>query len=104
MKKYQVEVNGENFLIDLDDRVQKVGFVTFRYVEATDPSTAENSVVEGLRQDVDLRPMVRNKPDDPPVLNVTEMQELSSFDGIENMHPGFIWYSEEEEASNKTNP
>jgi hypothetical protein len=100
MNKYQVQINGENFLINLDDKIQKVGFVTFRYIEAADPSGAENSAIDGLRQDEDLRRMVLNEPDDPPVFNVIEMLELPTFEEVENMQPGFIWYSEEEEASN----
>jgi hypothetical protein len=41
-----------------------------------------------------FRDLVRNTPDDPPVMDVTSVIELASFDGIENLEPGFVWYQE----------
>jgi hypothetical protein len=63
-------------------------------VESADTVAAENSVVQLIRETQKLRDLVRNTPDDPPFMDVTSVIELESFDGIENVEPGFVWYEE----------
>jgi hypothetical protein len=94
MPKYKVEINGANFLIDMEGHTAKHGFFTTRYVESADSVAAENSVVRMIRETQNLRGLVRNAPDDPPFMDVTSVIELESFDGIENLEPGFVWYEE----------
>ena len=90
MLKYKVEINGANFLIDMEGRTAKHGFFTIRYVEAPDGAAAENAAVQMIRDTQRLRDLVRNAPDDPPVMDVTSVIELASLDGIENLEPGFM--------------
>jgi hypothetical protein len=94
MPKYKVEINGQNFLIDAAGHVAKHGFYTIRFVEAIDPAAAENSAVQMIRETPGLRDLVRNTSDDPPVMDVDQIVELESFDGIEHREPGFVWYAE----------
>ena len=94
MPKYKVLINGANFLIEMDGRIAKYGFFTTRFVEATDADAAENTAVQMIRETQRLRDLVRNAPDDPPVMDVIGITELESFDGIENLEPGFAWYEE----------
>jgi hypothetical protein len=94
MLKYQVEINGRNFLINVDGHVARHGFFTFRFVEASDATSAEFLAVEMIRKAPHVRSVVMNVPDDPPLMDVTQVLELNSFEGIENLEPGFIWYSE----------
>jgi hypothetical protein len=94
MPKYQVDINGQNFLIEMEGKLGRYGFFTIRYVEAADAKAAENGAVEMIRTTQRLRELVRNGPDDPPIMDVTEIAELESFNKIENMEPGFIWYEE----------
>ena len=94
MPKYQVEINGQNFLLDVESRVGKHGFFTARFVEAANPAAAENAAVRTIRETPRLRKLVRNTSDDPPIMEVTQIVELESFDGIENREPGFVWYVE----------
>ncbi len=94
MPKYKVLINGANFLIEMDGRIAKYGFFTTRFVEATDADAAENTAVQMIRETQRLRDLVRNAPDDPPVMDVTDITEMESFDGIRNLEPGFAWYEE----------
>jgi hypothetical protein len=94
MPKYKVEINGANFLIDMDGRMAKHGFFTTRFIEAADSGAAENAAVQMIRETQRLRDLVRNAPDDPPVMDVTEIDQMESFDGIENLEPGFVWHEE----------
>jgi hypothetical protein len=94
MPKYKVEITGANFQIDMEGRTAKHGFFTTRFVESADTVAAENSVVQLIRETQKLRDLVRNTPDDPPFMDVTSVIELESFDGIENVEPGFVWYEE----------
>lgn len=94
MTKYKVEINGANFLIDLEGRMAKCGFFTTRFLESTDSAAAENSAVQMIRETRRLRDLVRNIPDDPPFMDVTSVIELESFDGIESLEPGIVWYEE----------
>jgi hypothetical protein len=94
MPKFQVEVNGSNFLIDVEGKVAKYGFITFRFVEASNANAAERAAVELLRSTEKLRLSVKNSPDDPPVMDVTEIAEVATFDIEDDQQPGFIWYDE----------
>ena len=91
MPKYQVQIEAQNFLVNLDGSVAKRGFLTFRYVEADDKNAAENSAVQMLRDDQELRELVKNNTSDPPIMDVIDITELETFDGIEN-ESGRIWY------------
>jgi hypothetical protein len=94
MSKYKVEIYGANFLIDTGGRLAKHGFFTTRFVEAADSAAAENAAVQMIRDTQRLRDLVRNAPDDPPIMDVTSVIELASFVGIENLEPGFMWFEE----------
>ena len=91
MPKYQVQIDASNFLVDIGGSTSKRGFLTARYVEADDPTSAEAAAVQMIRDDQDLRALVQNDRTDPPVIDVIEISELESFDGVENQ-PGRIWY------------
>ncbi len=94
MPKYKVEINGANFLIDMEGHPAKHGFFTARFVEAPDAAAAENAAVQMIRDTQRCRDLVRNAPGDHPVMDVTSVIEVESFDGIEDHDPGFAWYVE----------
>ena len=89
MPKFRVQVNGSNFLVDLDGRPRKLGFLTWQDVTAIDPAAAEEAAVNAIRGDEGLRNLVQNVADDPPVMDVIEIRELA--DDAEKLR-GRIWY------------
>ena len=96
MKKYKVFVHGQNFLLNLDGKAEKVGFYTTRFVEANDDHEAEESAIATLRNDPTLRDGVLNEEFDSPMLYVEEIAELDSFDGLTLPGTGFSFYSGDE--------
>jgi len=96
MKKYQFQINGENFLVDIDNEVGKRGFIAFCHVEAESAEEAEPLAIQQLRQDATLRALVKNDPTDPPSMTVLEVCEVESFDKLPDFKGRYIWYSEDE--------
>lgn len=94
MPGYQVEINGRNFLLDVRGGAVKHGFFAIRFVEAVNPAAAEDAAVQLIRETPRPRDLVRNTPDDPRVMDVTQVVELAPFDGVEEPEPGFVWYPE----------
>jgi hypothetical protein len=94
MPKYQVTIEGQNFLVERNGKIASHGFFAIRFLETADARAAENAAVDAIRRTETLRELVRNPPEDPPIMNVTEILELDSFDGIESLEPGFVWYEE----------
>ncbi|HEX8198224.1 MAG TPA: hypothetical protein VF571_18665 [Pyrinomonadaceae bacterium] len=67
---YRVFLNGQNFLINFDGEIKKVGFYTTRFVEADSMEKAEESAVEVLRNDDFLASAVLNEQNDSPAVFV----------------------------------
>ncbi len=51
MPIYRCLVLGENFLLEIDGELQRLGFQTTRWVEADDPEAAELAVLDVLRRE-----------------------------------------------------
>jgi hypothetical protein len=94
MPAYRVMINGQNFLIEMDGRVAKHGFFTTRIAESPDPAAAEHAAVQMIRQTQRLGDLVRNDPDDLPVMDVTSIVDLESIEEYESRETGFVWYEE----------
>lgn len=101
MKKFQAFIHGKNFAIREEDRPEPHmrGFYTTVYVEAADFPTAELAAIEVLRQDEQLRATTCNDRSDPPILDVEEMQEIESFEGVRLPRTGFAFYEESESST-----
>ncbi|MFQ5585861.1 MAG: DUF2231 domain-containing protein [Thermodesulfobacteriota bacterium] len=104
MRKFEVCIRGQNFLIKRGDQVKKTGFYAARSVEAHDVSTATEATMDLLR--ADLKDVVVNDESDPPVISVEEVSEVYYFQDDmavgENLvvpTKGFVWDHEEEEIS-----
>ena len=98
-KKYKVLVRGENFLLNVDGKNQKLGFYTTRFVEAQKEEGAEEMAIAVVRDDPKLRSGVLNELSDPPVMFAEEIVELKSFDGLKIPRTGFVFYPQENEKS-----
>ena len=91
MPKYRVQIDAKNFLVNMDGATAKYGFITYRFVDAPDPVAAENSAVQMIRDDQELRDLVLNDKNDPPVMDVEEIAEIESADASPEQ-PGRVWY------------
>lgn len=60
-------IRGENFFMQLNGEVKRLGFYTNRFVEASDRSLVEQQAIAQVRKDPKLG-VVLNAPDDPPIL------------------------------------
>jgi hypothetical protein len=96
MSKYRVLIKGENFLLNSDGQLQKLGFYVTRVVDARNPDEAELAAVNLLREDSQLKGNVLNEGDDPPMLYAEEIEEVEPSDGEENVSTGFSWFTEGE--------
>jgi hypothetical protein len=97
MKKYQVFVRGENFMMRFDEQDQKLGFYTTVFVEAQDQEDAELQAMELLRNDQKLVSSSLNTKSDSPMMFVESIEELESFQGLNLPRTGFSFFSEKSE-------
>lgn len=84
----------ENFLTELDGKLAKRGFVQIFYLEAESPQQAELLAVEKIRGDEDLKRITQNSEDDPPSIQLDEIEEVESFDEDNPTETGKIWFNE----------
>src|SRR5687767_12795320 len=94
MKKFQVRLHGEHFLLAaVDGTIAEYGLYTTRWVEAIDESQAEIAAVELVRDDPSLVGRVRNALDDSPMIFLAELRELPDFEGVTPPGSGYTFYS-----------
>ncbi|HEX8745798.1 MAG TPA: hypothetical protein VF717_01275 [Pyrinomonadaceae bacterium] len=96
MGKYRVLINGENFLLDFDGQLRKLGFYVTRAVDAQDPDEAELTAVDLVREDSRLKGNVLNERDDPPMLYAEDVEEIEESDSEVNVNTGFSWFTDGE--------
>lgn len=69
MKRYKVELKGENFLLNLAGEPRKFGFHATKYLKAEDPQIAEKMAIIMIRQTPELRdPIISGQTDRPRIL------------------------------------
>ena len=103
MKKYMLMLKGRNFRIEIDGKLEKLGFYTTRWVEAQNPEDAELEALDLVRQDVSLKASVRNDRDDPPMIYLEELCEVERFEGINVPGAGYSFYPDKEEDEPSVN-
>ena len=91
--KYQVQINGKNFLISGLGKA-KHGFYTTRFVESENVDEAIAKALDLVREE--LGPSVLNDKADTPMIFIEKVYERESFDGC--LVPGkeFGFYEEKE--------
>jgi hypothetical protein len=89
-------MTGENFLLNFDGQLQKLGFYVTRVVDAQNPEEAELAAVALIRADSRLEGNVLNERDDPPMLYAEEIEEIERSKAEKNVNTGFSWYPEGE--------
>jgi hypothetical protein len=95
MKRFRVQISGENFLLDLDGDHGKFGFKATRTIKATDQKNAEKTALILIHHELNQSDhIIKNTPDAPRVY-VTAIEELKfyQFSGRKNLR--FEFFSEE---------
>jgi hypothetical protein len=95
MPYYRVFLEGRNFWIEIDESQQRLGFYTTRFVEAPSEDDAEKIGISLIRSDKRLNP--RNHRNDPPRIDVSEIEEVDEAD-VPDLPPGYAFYPEDPEA------
>jgi hypothetical protein len=88
MRSFAVDLHGENFVMEIEEDVQRVEFEVTRYVEGESEEDAELAAVELVRER--LAPSIRNIDGDPPIVYVNDVRELP--EGLpDKPQPGFLF-------------
>jgi hypothetical protein len=99
MNKYRVTIHGQNYLIKLDELVERMGFYTTRHIGAENKELAVFKAVEHIQNDDKLTQIVLNAPDNPPLLYAEEVLELESFEGVNPPGTGYSFYRYADKAN-----
>lgn len=94
MKKFRVSLSGENFCLQMETGIERLGFYTTRYVEAENEAEAEVTAIGFINQDPDLRDLVLNEDADPPRLYADDIAEIATFEGLAVPGEGYTFYPE----------
>jgi hypothetical protein len=88
---YQVDVVGENYLVNMNGNTRKLGFITSKYVEAPSLEEAERLAIRLVK--LHLRGKVLNPEADPPQLSIAESIRLENLSGgPQEAALGLVWY------------
>jgi len=90
MRFFRFYFHGEKAHLALDGMPQDYGFYTHRFVEAEDEATAEQVAFEIVRRQLADRGIERGY-----ALEVEELAELESFEGVSVPGEGFTFYPED---------
>ena len=77
MKRFRIDLRGENFLLNLDGEPRKFGFTLSRYLRAADEETAEKTAAIMARQLPALQHGLCNDSEDPPRINMQQIREVN---------------------------
>lgn len=92
-------INGKNFHLKRDEVSERLGFFTTRFVEASSIEEAELTAINLIKQDSWLRSATLNDKNDPPMLYVDEIAELSELP--EKQGFGFTFYPDRDDTDIK---
>lgn len=97
MPTYEVEINGRNFLLEVDGVAKRVGFYVLRYVDAKSPQEAAQAAVRAIREHESLA-TVLNDRSDPPTIYAEDIIELSEVPQPDEIELGLSFYPEDDES------
>lgn len=91
-------VEGKNVYLDRGS-VQRMGFFTTRWVEASSEEKAADIAIDLVKQELRSVDAMRNNPADPPICTVEKIREVNSFEGFIVPGMGFSFYEDPASAS-----
>lgn len=98
MKRFKVKLHGENFLLDFDGELKKVGFHATTFLKAENPQDAEKISIILIRQYLNSRNTVLNGNADRPTIHMDEIKEVNlQLFFSKKPIAGFTFYREDED-------
>ncbi len=98
MKRFKVQLHGENFLLNLDGVLKKYGFYATRFIKAKDSQVAEKIAIILTHQNPNLKGTVLTENAERPQINLKEIKEVGFLKFfIKKSKADFTFYSEDEE-------
>ena len=96
MKRYRIQLRGENFLLDMDGEHGKFGFCVSRVIKAETREEAERIALIRIHQELNrYAPIVKNTPDAPRII-LEQVKELKFYNLSRGEQSGrFEFVSEE---------
>ena len=77
MTYYQVLLEGKDFPVSWEGKEEVFGFVTTRWVKASNEDEAEHSAVDLIKNDKSLIDITLVKPEFTPMIYLVEMQKVN---------------------------
>lgn len=97
MKKFMVQLHGENFLFDLDGEPKRFGFHATRFVKAENPKGAGKIAIVLIHQSPEFAKALSDESAGHPEIHVEEVKEVGFLKFLrKESTKGFTFYSEEE--------
>lgn len=78
MKRYKIELKGENFLLNFTGEPRKFGFHATKFLKAKTPEDAEKMAIIMIRQTPELRSTATAEGSDPPRIILESIREINS--------------------------
>ncbi len=91
MPWYRARIRGENFFMQFDEEVKRLGFFTNRFIEGSNSSEVEERAIAQIRDDPKLKNGLLNGVEDPPMIFVDEIVEVDA-DTVPEIRPGFAFF------------
>lgn len=99
MPTYEVELNGRNFLLEVDGVPRRMGFYILRYVDATTSQEAAQAAVQATWKHESLANVLNvNDRSDAPTIYAEDIIELSEVPQPDEVELGLSFYSEDDES------
>ena len=96
MAFFHVFLRGEHFLIETDGKQSMMGFYKNVYVEAANEDEAASFAVKHAFADPEFKARVKNRPDNPPALNIEEITVIEKDATL--VDSGFVFFPDEPAA------
>ncbi len=93
MRKFEIWVEGDNCLVDVEGKVTKLGFITTRIIKSSNQEEAIAKLRDVISRE--LEDIVVNDKQDPPNIYIKEISEVSWFKDYFIEQKGFTWYPED---------
>lgn len=97
MKRFEVQLQGKNYLLNIDGELKKFGFYVTKFVKANNSEEAVKKAKILIHQDAYLKSSVINEGGHRPSINLVKIYEIGFFKFFINKSAtGFTFYVEDE--------